>query len=69
MKTRAQSITPSIDRIAVRREHLRDALGNAALEGITPGPQAMADLKAVADGTLTANQCRLRVKARYGVQE
>jgi hypothetical protein len=53
---------------AERFKHLEDALGNAALEGIKPRPQALADLEAVAGGTLTAEQCRQRVKARYGVQ-
>ena len=67
MKTRAKSITPSIDRIAVRREHLRDALGNAALEGIIPDHQAMADLNAVVDEAMTADEYRMRVKAKYGV--
>ncbi|WP_367873577.1 antitoxin VbhA family protein [Luteolibacter sp. Populi] len=68
MKDRARSISVSTVGPAARHKHLRDALGNAALEGIKPGPQALADLKAVADGTLTPEQYRQRVKARYGVQ-
>lgn len=51
-----------------RRKHLRDALGNAALEGIKPRPQAMADLHEVVGGTLSTEQYRQRVKARYGIQ-
>jgi hypothetical protein len=53
---------------AVRLKYLRAALGNAALEGIAPRPQAVADLKEVVNGTMTAEQYRQRVKARYGVQ-
>ena len=68
MKARARSTSASTVGPAVRRKHLRDALGNAALEGIKPRPQALADLKAVAGGTLTTEQYRQRVKARYGVQ-
>lgn len=68
MKARTRATSVSTDGEAVRRKHLRDALGNAALEGIEPRPQAMADLKAVIGGTLTADQYRQRVKARYGIQ-
>ncbi len=67
MKVDARSI--STDGTTDRRKHLRDALGNAALEGIKPSPQAMADLQEVVRGTLTKEQCRQRVKARYGIQE
>ena len=66
MKARLRTI--SSDGTADRRKHLRDALGNAALEGIKPRPQAMADLREVVGGTLSAEQYRQRVKARYGVQ-
>jgi Antitoxin VbhA len=66
VKTRADS-TSSKGEIA-SRDRLRDALGNAALEGIKPKTQAMKDLKSVINGTLTAEQYRQRVKARYGVQ-
>ena len=59
----------SIDGTVARSKHLRDALGNAALEGIKPSPQAMADLQEVVRGTLTKEQCRQRVKAKYGIQE
>lgn len=53
---------------AIKPSHLRDALGNAALEGIELRPQAVEDLEAVVAGTLTADQYRQRVKAQYGVQ-
>lgn len=66
MKARLRTI--SSDGTADRRKHLRDALGNAALEGIKPQPQAMADLQEVVGGTLSPEQYRQRVKARYGVQ-
>ena len=68
MKARSRSISASTVGFAARRKHLRDALGNAALEGIKPRPQALADLNAVAEGTLTPEEYRQRVKARYGVQ-
>jgi hypothetical protein len=68
MKAGARPISVSAEVKAARRKHLRDALGNAALEGIEPRPQALAEMKAVVDGTLTADQYRQRVKARYGVQ-
>jgi hypothetical protein len=48
--------TISIEEMADRRNHLRDALGNAALEGIKPQPQAMADLQKVIGGTLSTEQ-------------
>lgn len=51
-----------------RQKHLRRALGSAALEGVTPRPQALADLQAVAGGTMTNDQYRQRVKQRYGIQ-
>lgn len=51
-----------------RQKRLRGALGNAALEGIKPRSQALADLQAVIGGTLTHEQYRQRVKQRYGVQ-
>ena len=66
MKARPRSV--SIDGVTARRNHLRDALGNAALEGIKPRPPAMADLEKVISGSLSTEQYRQRVKARYGVQ-
>ena len=66
MKSHRRSV--SIDGTTDRRNHLRDALGNAALEGIKPRPQAMADLEKVVGGSLSTEQYRQRVKARYGVQ-
>ena len=60
--------TISIDGTDDRREHLRDALGNAALEGIKPRPEAMVDLREVVGGTLSTEQYRQRVKARYEIQ-
>jgi mannitol-specific phosphotransferase system IIBC component len=68
MKARIRPTSVSADGMTAGLKHLRDAVGNAALEGIKPRPQALADLKAVVDGTLTADQYRQRVKARYGVQ-
>lgn len=68
MKARARSTSIPPVSIAVRRKHMRIALGNAALEGIKPRPQALADLKAVTRGTLTTEQYRKRVKERYGVR-
>ncbi len=64
MKARSISTHGTTD----RRKHLRDALGNAALEGIAPRPQAVANLREVVAGTLSTEQYRQRVKARYGVQ-
>jgi Antitoxin VbhA len=66
MKASARSI--STDGTTDRRKHLRDALGNAALEGIKPRPEAMADLQKMVGGTLSPEECRQRVKARYGIQ-
>lgn len=68
MKALARKLDPHPSASVFRREHLRDALGNAALEGIKPRPQALADLKAVVGGNLTADQYRQRVKTRYGLQ-
>ncbi len=65
---KAGSLAISIDKKADRREPMREALGNAALEGIKPRPEAMADLREVVAGTLSTEQFRQRVKARYGVQ-
>ena len=48
-------------------EQLRDALGNAALEGIELCPEALNDLGEVVAGRLTSEQYRERVKARYGI--
>ncbi len=66
MKTSLRTV--SIDVKTERRKHLRDALGNAALEGIKPRAQAMEDLQEVVGGTLSTEQYRQRVKARYGLQ-
>jgi Antitoxin VbhA len=46
---------------------LRDALGNAALENIELGADALRDLAEVADGKLTPEEYRERVKARHGI--
>lgn len=46
---------------------LRDALGNAALENIELGADALMDLNEVVDGKLTAEEYRERVKARHGI--
>lgn len=50
-----------------RREHLRDALGNAALEALHPESADLADLEKVIDGALTGSQYLDRIKARYAV--
>lgn len=50
-----------------RREHLRDALGNAALEGLHPEAADLADLEKVIDGGLSGSQYLDRIKARYAV--
>ena len=50
-----------------RHEHLRDALGNAALEGLQPQSVDLADLEKVIDGALTGSQYLDRIKARYVV--
>ncbi len=68
MKALARKLDTIPSAPAFSREHLRDALGNAALEGIKPRAQALADLKAVVRGNLTTEQYRQRVKTRYGVQ-
>lgn len=47
--------------------HLRDALGNAALENIELCPDALEDLGEVVDGKLTPAEYRERVKARHGI--
>jgi Antitoxin VbhA len=54
---------------AFRREHLEEALANAALEGLHPTPEALADLEKVADGLLTTEEYFKQLNARYGVSE
>lgn len=66
MKASARSDSQTVS--SDRRKHLRSALGNAALEGIIPRPQALADLHAVVVGKLTHEEYRQRVKQRYGIQ-
>ncbi|MES2658800.1 MAG: antitoxin VbhA family protein [Verrucomicrobiota bacterium] len=48
-------------------DHMRDALGNAALENIELGADALADLGEVVEGRLTPEEYRERVKARHGI--
>ncbi|MCW1887030.1 hypothetical protein OKA04_19995 [Luteolibacter flavescens] len=69
MKASSRQAPISTGATPLPSKSLRDALGNAALEGITPDAEAMIDLEAVAAGTMTPEQYRQRVKARYGVQE
>ena len=47
-------------------EHLREALAHAALEGLQPTPEGMADLEAVSLGLLDEQAFLARLKARYG---
>ena len=48
-------------------EHLRDALGNNALEGLHPSPADLEDLEKVAVGELSGPACLNRIRNRYGV--
>lgn len=50
----------------ITREGLRQALGNAALEGLYPDTETLADLEAMTLGKLTSDDYRERLKARYG---
>ena len=47
-------------------EHLEEALAQAALEGLTPSPEAMLALKAVAGGALSGEAYLDQMKLRYG---
>ena len=51
----------------VTHECLRDALGNAALEGQTPQPEDLADLEEVIAGRMSGEDYLARIKARYVV--
>lgn len=48
------------------RDGLRQSLANAALEGRFPDVETLADLEAMADGKLSGDEYRERLKARYG---
>lgn len=45
---------------------LDSALANHAHEGLYPGPEALEDLRKVADGEMTGDEYRTNVRARYG---
>ena len=42
------------------------AIANAALEGLRPDEEALADLELLAGGELTGEEYRSRLHARYG---
>lgn len=51
----------------ITRDALRQSLANAALEGLVPDAETLADLEARADGNhLSGDGYRERPKGRYG---
>lgn len=50
----------------VTHESLRQAPGNAVLEGLYPDSETLADLETMTLGKLTGDDYRKRLKARYG---
>ena len=50
----------------ITRNALRQSLANAALEGIFPDTETLADLEAMANGKLSGDEYRERLKARFG---
>jgi len=50
----------------IAREALEAAVANAALEGLRPDEDTMADLELLAAGKLTGEEYRSRLHARYG---
>ena len=67
MKALARKLDTTPSATAFSREYLRDALGNAALEGLRPESADLADLEKVIDGDLSGSQYLDRIKARYVV--
>lgn len=50
----------------ITRASLDQAIANAALEGLLPDPETLADLKLMANRKLIGNDYRNRIKSRYG---
>ena len=50
----------------ITRDSLRQSLANAALEGLFPDTETLADLEAMADGKLSGDEYRKRLEARWG---
>lgn len=50
----------------ITREGLESAIANAALEGLRPDADTVADLELLAGGKLTGEEYRERLNARYG---
>ena len=67
MKALARKLESPTSAAGFTREHLRDALGNAALEGLHPDSADLADLEKVIAGDLIGSQYLDRIKARYVV--
>lgn len=67
MKPIARKLESTTSASGFTREHLRVALGNAALEGLHPEAADLADLEKVIARDLDGSQYLDRIKARYVV--
>lgn len=65
MKT-LEETAPDQQAPGFEQRHLDRALGNAALEGLHPSPETLADLQKVVAGELTGEEYLQRLKARHG---
>lgn len=67
MKSLEEKVPSKIAVTPFTQEHLRDALGNNALEGLHPTPEDMADLERIVSGELSGADYLDRIRKRYGV--
>ncbi|MFD2256590.1 hypothetical protein ACFSSA_07880 [Luteolibacter algae] len=50
----------------ITRDGLRQSLANTALEGLFPDTETLTDLEAMAEGKLSGDAYRKKLKARFG---
>jgi len=59
-----ESEAPRPRSVAERRMRLEQALASTRIEGHQPGPEFLADMEAMVDGQLSAEEVRQRIIAR-----
>ncbi len=55
------------DETARRKEHVRNAISNSALEGMKPSPATRADMEEYIQGKITPEEGIKRLEARHAI--
>ena len=65
MKTTTE--TTHKDETTRRKEHVKNAISNSALEGLKPSPATRADMEEYIQGKITPEEGIKRLKARHAI--